>query len=328
MSLHKKQPKKSMPINADKPHLWKQDIAASVDLFNKWFLKFAPRAYRDSRVKTTKAVEATLLQTKDLTRITAEVLRAHPEGLPTLRMCGCPPLARDRLVGLSEVSKHLVWAMEKGAVPTRVKRELLGTELSKLAATLTKLLDVDIFPWLSTGGRPTRSVRLRASTIIADRLCGAVSDPIVRNAQEKRQLALIGDYLERKGYRKKQLTPGHKLKEMESGTYSYRTVVVVKTSTGGVNIPIDIVIQPKFARAGKLPTLIEAKSAGDFTNTNKRRKEEATKIHQLKRTYGDDVRFILFLCGYFDSGYLGYEAAEGIDWIWEHRIRDLDQLGI
>lgn len=29
------------------------------------------------------------------------------------------------------------------------------------------------------------------------------------------------------------------------------------------------------------------------------------------------MRFILFLCGYFDSGYLGYEAAEGIDWVWE-----------
>ena len=36
----------------------------------------------------------------------------------------------------------------------------------------------------------------------------------------------------------------------------------------------------------------------------------------------------LYLCGYFDSGYLGYEVAEGIDWIWEHRINDLEQLGI
>lgn len=43
-------------------------------------------------------------------------------------------------------------------------------------------------------------------------------------------------------------------------------------------------------------------------------------MNQLRRTYGPGVRFILFLCGYFDSGYLGYEAAEGIDWVWEHRI--------
>ena len=65
----------------------------------------------------------------------------------------------------------------------------------------------------------------------------------------------------------------------------------------------------------------------DFTNVNKRRKEEAQKMMQLRNTYGSVV-FILFLCGYFDSGYLGYEAAEGIDWIWEHRISDMEALGL
>ncbi|WP_204376562.1 hypothetical protein [Ventosimonas gracilis] len=29
-----------------------------------------------------------------------------------------------------------------------------------------------------------------------------------------------------------------------------------------------------------------------------------------------------------DSGYLGYEAAEGIDWVWEHRIDDLAKFGL
>ena len=74
--------------------------------------------------------------------------------------------------------------------------------------------------------------------------------------------------------------------------------------------------------------MIEAKSAGDFTNVNKRRKEEAQKIEQLRRQYGVDVPFVLFLCGYFDPGYLGYEAAERIDWVWEHRIDDLEKLGL
>ena len=60
----------------------------------------------------------------------------------------------------------------------------------------------------------------------------------------------------------------------------------------------------------------------------KRRKEEAVKMQQLRNTYGNNVSYSLFLCGYFDSGYLGYEAAEGIDWIWEHRISDMEQLGI
>lgn len=73
---------------------------------------------------------------------------------------------------------------------------------------------------------------------------------------------------------------------------------------------------------------IEAKSAGDFTNTNKRRKEEAAKVIQLRKQHGKKVRYILFLCGYFDGGYLGYEAAEGIDWVWEHRMDDLSKFGL
>jgi len=114
---------------------------------------------------------------------------------------------------------------------------------------------------------------------------------------------------------------------MEAGTYAFRMNLPVGTSVK-VNIPIDVVIQPLKPAKHRLPILIEAKSAGDFTNTNKRRKEEATKIHQLKATYGEHVRFVLLLCGYFGTDYLGYEAAEGIDWVWEHRIDDLERLGL
>ena len=106
--------------------------------------------------------------------------------------------------------------------------------------------------------------------------------------------------------------------------------VLVKLEDGlrTVNIPIDAVVMPKGATARQLPIFFEAKSAGDYTNTNKRRKEEAVKMAQLRGAYGKKVRFNLFLCGYFDSGYLGYEAAEGIDWVWEHRIDDLALFGI
>ena len=85
---------------------------------------------------------------------------------------------------------------------------------------------------------------------------------------------------------------------------------------------------PLAAAPNELPLLVEAKSAGDFTNVNKRRKEEADKLRNLKRLHGTDVRFILYLRGYFDAGYLGYEAAEGIDWVWEHRTDDLAAFGV
>ncbi len=124
---------------------------------------------------------------------------------------------------------------------------------------------------------------------------------------------------------------GTKYNEMIAGTFSFHTnisVLVAEGTESTINIPVDVVIFPKMAKKGDFPLLIEAKSAGDFTNVNKRRKEEAVKMRQLKNTYGGAVSYSLFLCGYFDTGYLGYEAAEGIDWIWEHRINDLEQLGI
>ena len=35
-----------MAVNRDKPDLWKQDIAQSVDMCNDWFVRFAPLACR------------------------------------------------------------------------------------------------------------------------------------------------------------------------------------------------------------------------------------------------------------------------------------------
>jgi hypothetical protein len=88
----------------------------------------------------------------------------------------------------------------------------------------------------------------RASTIVADRLCSAVANPIVRNAQEQRQLALIGGYLDERGYRKQAHPPGRPLTEMEPGTYSFRMNLPVGKSRR-VNIPIDVVIQPRKLRS-------------------------------------------------------------------------------
>lgn len=46
-----------MPVNSDKPLLWKQDVAQSVDLYNDWFINFAPLTYREARKRATIEVE-------------------------------------------------------------------------------------------------------------------------------------------------------------------------------------------------------------------------------------------------------------------------------
>jgi hypothetical protein len=320
----------SAGVNRVKPDLWKADIARSVDMYNAWFMKFAPAAFRKTRIRTTRDVESTLAKTGNLTDISPALLRKEPGVVPTLRMSTCPPLAVDRLVGLAGVSKTLVSYMEEGKIPPRMAPASLEAQLKSIGLIIGKMADPDIFVWLRRKDPATKVEIERAATIVADRLCGAEANPIIRNAQEERQLEAIEAWLQTRGYRR--LAPKIKFDAMPPGTYANRLIVPVKQGrdgqTGTINIPVDAVVMPKGAKKGDLPLLIESKSAGDYTNVNKRRKEEATKMNQLRATYGDRVHFILFLCGYFDTGYLGYEAAERIDWVWEHRIEDLAEFGL
>ncbi|MFO2756759.1 XamI family restriction endonuclease [Legionella pneumophila serogroup 1] len=319
-----------MAVNRDKVDLWKGDVAKSVDYYNDWFLKFAPKAFRDTRIETTIHIEEALKWTENLTNIRPEVLTQYPSVLSMLRMCTCPPIARDRLVGLAGVSPNLVKCMEiSKRVPPNMKSIELLTQLEMIGNIIEKMADPDIFVWKKRGDKGNDEEVYRASIIIADRLCGSVADPIIRNAQEQRQLLAVKEWLETRGYREITSNEAVDIYSFPIGSYAFRhNVPIVLEGGKQVNIPIDIAIMPKSAKIGDLPLLFEAKSAGDFTNTNKRRKEEAIKIQQLRKTYGAMVSFDLFLCGYFDSGYLGYEAAEGIDWVWEHRIDDFAQFGL
>ena len=320
-----------MAVNRDKPDRWKADITQSVDMYNDWFLQFAPDAYRTTRVRTTRDVEETFEATENLTDIGVALLRSNPGVLPTLRMATCPPLAVDRLIGLAGVPSNLVKVMEKDErLPPRMSRQKADAGLGKIAEVIHKMADPDILVWLERGERPSEQERYRAATIIADRLCGAVANPIIRNAQEERQLDAIATWLEPRGYVRLSTGGPRNYENMPPGTFSFRMNIPAEQEGTGrqVNIPVDAVVMPKAARPGDIPLLIEAKSAGDFTNVNKRRKEEAAKMGQLRQSYGDSVGYSLFLCGYFDSGYLGYEAAEGIDWVWEHRIEDLGEFGL
>jgi len=321
----------SNPVNLDKPRQWKADIAQSVDMYNDWFMAFAPKAFRATRIQTTKDVEAALCHTGYLTDIRPAMLLKHPQVLPALRMSTCPPIAVDRLIGLSGASANLVRCMEEKKLPARMSPAAMDADLAKIATIIEKMADPDIFVWLGRKKPPPSPEEThRAATIVADRLCGAVANPIIRNAQEQRQLANLKKWLEARGYRQLLAGNGAKFDAMPAGTFSFRMNVPARLESGAqsVNIPIDAVIRPMSARKGEMPLFLEAKSAGDFTNTNKRRKEEAMKMAQLRGAYGKSVRFNLFLCGYFDSGYLGYEAAEGIDWVWEHRMDDLALFGI
>jgi type II restriction enzyme len=97
-----------MAVNLDKPQRWKQDTLDSVDQYNSWFMAFAPDAFRTTRIETTRHVEQAILDSNNMLDLSPDLLRSHPSMLPTLRMSCCPPLAVDRLVGVSYSDKNLI----------------------------------------------------------------------------------------------------------------------------------------------------------------------------------------------------------------------------
>lgn len=289
----------------------------------------APEAYRKARAGVIKQVISAIKGLDNYRTISTEKLIANPQFLSVLRASTAPPLAIDRLAGLSHTTRNIICSLEKGILPRRCSENDIIIYLNEIISIIIKLLDYEIFSWLTSSIEPSSQMVNRSASIIADRISGALADPIIRNSQEARQLKAIDSYLEQHGYKLISSAEVKDIYRMPNRTYAHHLNVPVNINGKSVNMPIDVVIQPNNSEDNRFPILVECKSAGDFANTNKRRKEEAIKVNQLRNTYGDsNIIFILFLCGYFDTAYLGYEASEGIDWIWEHRITDFEDFGI
>lgn len=306
-------------LNKNSTSYWKNDTFRSVDTYNSWFLKFAPVTFKNTRNLTKNFVRDLFKDTNNLSTLTIDSIKKNPKMLSILRMATCPPLARERISGFTNTPISFINSLENGKLPTRS----LDTNLSKIGSFITKMLDDELMPWLKTATKPTDIDVNRASIVIADRLVGTMTNPIIRNAQEKRQLNKLEKMLVYRGYK---LVSKKSVDQLNRGDYAIH--INVPTNINGkknINVSIDLAFIPLNSTLPSDPILIEAKSAGDYTNVNKRRKEEATKISQLKVKY-PNIKYILLLTGYFDAGYLGYEAAEGIDWIWEHRMADIIPL--
>lgn len=250
-----------MPVNRDKPDRWKQDVAQSVDLYNQWFLDFAPPTFIQTRHRTTEAVENALILTKDLTDISAQVLIANPDIVSMLRMATAPPIAKDRLIGLASVSDSLVNSMEdqeRPRIPPKMAMRDLNDQLGRIGDTIKRMADHDLFPWLQGGRRPTAEERHRAATVVADRMTGAAANSIMRNAQEKWQLDLIAKWLDARGYT--HAPQKTRFTELKPGQYAFRLNASGRREDGeSVAIPIDAVIMPLSVEERELPLLVEAK---------------------------------------------------------------------
>ena len=97
-----------MSVNRTQVDRWKEDVRTSIDFYNSWFMEFAPKAFRDTRNLTINSVADSIIHTNNLLNISIDVLKSNPHILPILRMCTCPPIARDRLIGLGDINPNLV----------------------------------------------------------------------------------------------------------------------------------------------------------------------------------------------------------------------------
>ena len=184
-----------------------------------------------------RSVEAAIRLT-DYFHVTPESLRLNPGIITILRMSTTPPIARDRLIGLAGVKPSLIRNMEEGKLPQRMPQEEIEHSLGMVAHVINKLLDRELFPWLTAGSVPDETALRIARCIVADRLCGTLSDPIIRNGQEKRQLDSISKYLRSEGY--SFVEPGEiaSFKDMEQGTFTYHLNISVSMSRLKVKCPL------------------------------------------------------------------------------------------
>lgn len=296
---------------------WQPDVDQSVAEYDEWYLAQSPAMFAAARGRAVIEVEEAMRATNDLRAFDADALVSRPGALFVARMCVSPPMARDRFVGFSGANNSLVTAMERdGVIPLRARR--VHMQLQVMCEFLAPLFDPELFRWLDGNRAPTAGERDRALLVVGERLASAFYLPALRNAQEARQREQLRMHLEAEGFEESRDAPF----DMRPGTFGFgRNVRVVRADGAPQNLPVDCVVSPLDAN---LPlACVELKSAGDFTNVNKRRKEESDKHDALWRAHGERAVFLLQLFGYFGRSYLGFEAAAGIDWAWDHRLDDL-----
>jgi hypothetical protein len=302
---------------AKSPQLWETDIARSVREYNEWYLANSPHIWADARGRAVEVAAQAMDETDNFREFTPDSLRAFPGALVVARAAVSPMMARDRLIGFAGVNGNLVRSMElDNLVPPRLRNA--EEQLGLIASFLITKLDPGLFPWIAEARDPSDAERDKALLVLGERLTRAFYDPELRNEQERRQKALMRAYLQALGFRESTEAAF----DLLAGTFGMgRNIVGVREDGAAQNLPTDCVVRPF---QSSLPLVcVEMKSAGDFTNVNKRRKEEADKHDALHRAHGDAVVMVLQLFGYFDRSYLSYEASAGLDWAWDHRLEDL-----
>ena len=325
-----------MPTANESAPTWKQDADTSVAEYNAWYIQFARQAYIAARADAASLVTQAFALTNDLNDITPDVLVRTPQIVRVMRMTSSPTWAVDRLIGISTDPDQstqagasvetLVDNLEDNKLPRN--QQGLQPKIEKIIGHIRSRQDSTLLPWLEPPRAPTAEERTLAIHLLTDRLAQSIANPKIRAEQESRQVKRIVTWLEQRGYTA-DTRAGLKYDDMQPGTFRRNLRMEGALANGDAKaVPIDVAVLPLHAKPGDLPVMIECKSAGDYTNVNKRQKEEAAKYQNLQRKHGQGLTYALYLSGYFDQKFRDDEAASGFTFIWHHRHQELEKLGI
>jgi hypothetical protein len=307
-------------INAHRPQLWRPDLTAAALTHRRWLLEQGQLAYRQAREDAVLEVESFLSRSEELRVLAPGLLLEAPALLTTMRMSTAPTLARERLAVLAQTERSVITALERGRLPARISGSELDRSLERICDVVTAFLDPDLFPWVLPGRAPSDVERARASLVVADRRCDAVADQILRQAQRTHQQQLLSSWLCERGYRPVSAVDPD-LTSLSPGSF-YLGQVTVSGPLAAGGMRADAVIQPLRARTAK--TVVIKGSVNPESARADRYPFGPTRIGRED----PDLRLLLLLGGSADDAYLRAKAAEGMDWIWEHRVEDLTLAGV
>ncbi len=307
-------------MNSDKPERWERDRDQARGEIIEWLsVAVDTKQRRDDLERRVAGSLKTLLNCQSI----EEALTKEPFILMTLRALTRRDVGTSQFATFLNVGESEIRRFEEG------KRES-ATDLIVGASKMIEVeLDRGLVPWLQPKREPTSDEIDRAVHIGADRILRRSTSTELRYKHEPRQLEKLKAFLSTHGYEEHSFsTLVDPVQDVEPGVFSFRANVNGMTSEGlTLKQNVDVLIKPHGAIRKELPIFMEAKSMTDEVNPNKRQKEEAQKVNNLKRMWADRNRrplvYVLLLGGTVPRRYLEVEAGSGIDWVWEHRISDL-----
>lgn len=308
-------------MNAKSSHKWEDDRSLAKEEIINWLAITA--STKNSRSIIESEISQRLNKLASLNSIEKSIL-LDQKILTGLRSLTRRDIGTSQIATFLGVGTSMYEAIERGD-------KSVESILSDVVSLLEKELDESLATWILEKRNPSKDELSRSVIVAADRILRRSTSTELRYKHEPRQLDKLKTFLRSRNFVEVSSTGiADPRNDMEPGTYAFR-VNIDGTTIDGVTLKqnVDTLIMPISKSNNVLPIFLEAKSMTDEVNPNKRQKEEAQKVDNVRRRWqkpGERLNFLLLLGGTVPRRYLEVEAGSGLDWIWEHRIEDLDDL--